>query len=491
MSTSDASVNEKDFLLKTGAFDQIRDAIVVVDNQDRLIYLNKASAQRYNIDKTKAIGLKLTQFYRQLWFSPEDEHTAFLALEHKGYWQGINIQQQPDGTKTVYNTTINVLKDEAGNKVGLMSITRDVTERVTVDSWLVESNQRLNYVVEVAGMMVYEIDQKTNRITIIRGLEELLGYTAGEVPDTVDWWISQMHPDDKAKVKEQFYPTDSADKVVNEYRIQHKDGGYIIVQGASKVLKDKTGNPTRIIGYMQNITERRRMEKQLQENEHMVTIGQVAGMVGHDIRNPLQTITSELYIAKQSINEAPQSQIKQDTLESIDIIQEQVDYINRIVSDLQDYSKTLQPNLVEVELCQLIPESIKTIIIPDNIQANADCEEAMPKLKLDPTFMRRILTNLVNNAIQAMPKGGILTAKACRKDNQAIITIEDTGVGIQKEVQKKLFTPLFTTKAKGQGFGLVVVKRMVEAQGGTISFESEVGKGTKFIIELPIEANLH
>jgi len=141
MSTSDASVNEKDFLLKTGAFDQIRDAIVVVDNQDRLIYLNKASAQRYNIDKTKAIGLKLTQFYRQLWFSPEDEHTAFLALEHKGYWQGINIQQQPDGTKTVYNTTINVLKDEAGNKVGLMSITRDVTERVTVDSWLVESNQ--------------------------------------------------------------------------------------------------------------------------------------------------------------------------------------------------------------------------------------------------------------------------------------------------------------------------------------------------------------
>jgi len=85
-----------------------------------------------------------------------------------------------------------------------------------------------------------------------------------------------------------------------------------------------------------------------------------------------------------------------------------------------------------------------------------------------------------------MPNGGKLTVKASKKDNKAIMTVEDTGVGIPEEVKPKLFTPLFTTKAKGQGFGLPVVKRLVEALGGTITFESEVGKGTRFIVELPL-----
>jgi two-component system, NtrC family, nitrogen regulation sensor histidine kinase NtrY len=85
-----------------------------------------------------------------------------------------------------------------------------------------------------------------------------------------------------------------------------------------------------------------------------------------------------------------------------------------------------------------------------------------------------------------MPNGGKLSVQVSKKDNSAIITVEDTGVGIFDVDKPKLFTPLFTTKAKGQGFGLPVVKRFVEALGGTITFESEVGKGTKFIVELPL-----
>lgn len=99
--------------------------------------------------------------------------------------------------------------------------------------------------------------------------------------------------------------------------------------------------------------------------------------------------------------------------------------------------------------------------------------------------------NLVNNAVQAMPKGGKLTIEAHTTKDKVIISVKDTGVGIPEEVKPNLFTPLFTTKSKGQGLGLAVVKRLVEGLNGKVSFESEEGKETKFIVELPLQVAKH
>ncbi len=104
---------------------------------------------------------------------------------------------------------------------------------------------------------------------------------------------------------------------------------------------------------------------------------------------------------------------------------------------------------------------------------------------LDPSYVTRIITNLVSNAAQAMPNGGNLTIRGFATGKSAFLSVEDTGEGITEETKARLFKPLFTTKAKGQGFGLAVVKKLTEALGGTITFESEVGKGTKFILEFP------
>jgi signal transduction histidine kinase len=103
----------------------------------------------------------------------------------------------------------------------------------------------------------------------------------------------------------------------------------------------------------------------------------------------------------------------------------------------------------------------------------------------DSTFINRIMINLVNNAVQAMPNGGKLVIKASKEAGDVVIEVTDTGMGVPEALKNKLFTPMFTTKARGQGFGLPVVKRMTEALGGTASFESQEGKGTTFTIRLP------
>jgi signal transduction histidine kinase len=108
------------------------------------------------------------------------------------------------------------------------------------------------------------------------------------------------------------------------------------------------------------------------------------------------------------------------------------------------------------------------------------------RIKSDTTFIRRILTNLVNNAIQAMPNGGELELTCFSKKDKMFVTISDMGVGIPDHFKQNIFSPMMTTKSKGQGLGLAVAKRLVEAINGKIDFESELGKGTKFKSSFPL-----
>jgi signal transduction histidine kinase len=170
--------------------------------------------------------------------------------------------------------------------------------------------------------------------------------------------------------------------------------------------------------------------------------------------------------------------------ESLDSIDKNIGYINKIVADLQDYARPLKPECVNVDLSNVVASIFKTTVIPDNVKLTVDIT-GFPHLRSDPMFIRRALTNLVNNAFQAMPNGGLLKVRGYEKDNKIYIAISDTGVGIPEDFKAKLFTPMMTTKAKGQGLGLAVVKRLIEALGGTVTFESQEGKGTTFTIKLP------
>ena len=208
-------------------------------------------------------------------------------------------------------------------------------------------------------------------------------------------------------------------------------------------------------------------------------------MVGHDIRNPLQSIVSELFLARQELEVVPDSDAKKGIVESLSSIEEQTFYINKIVADLQDFTKPLTPKLQSINLEDSVHESLTSIVIPQNIQIEIHLPKN-PKINTDSFLIKRILVNLISNALQAMPNGGKLTLSTTFSSKEAKITVKDTGHGISEEVKPQIFQPLFTTKAKGQGLGLAVVKRLTEALGGAVSFESEVGKGTAFIVTLPL-----
>ena len=210
-------------------------------------------------------------------------------------------------------------------------------------------------------------------------------------------------------------------------------------------------------------------------------------MVGHDIRNPLQTVTGELYLARETMKSMPANKGKVSLLESLEIVEEQLGYVIKIVSDLQDYSRPLQPKLEEVNLQEIVDTVLFSITACDRakIRVNSSINRNCQKIVVDKTYLQRILQNLVNNSVQAMPKGGKLTISANCQNGKAQISIEDTGEGVPEEIRTKMFTPLVTMKSKGQGFGLAVVKRLTEALGGTINFETEAGKGTKFTLILP------
>lgn len=252
-------------------------------------------------------------------------------------------------------------------------------------------------------------------------------------------------------------------------------------------LFDSSGRCLYLIGNVHDVTERKEMERQLKDKERLAAIGTTAGMVGHDIRNPLQAIVSDLYLCRLDLAAMPDGKIKESVRESLDDIDKNVLYINKIVQDLQDYAKPITPEPKQVDIQSVIQDVLVKEAIPENIEASFVIGAEAEKTTTDPLLLKRILANIVNNAVQAMPKGGKLLIQTSKKTDTIVISVEDTGVGIPDEIKPKMFKPLFTSKSKGQGLGLAVVKRLTKALDGAVSFESEKNKGSKFMIELPIK----
>jgi signal transduction histidine kinase len=231
---------------------------------------------------------------------------------------------------------------------------------------------------------------------------------------------------------------------------------------------------------------------ELKRAERLAAIGQMAAMVGHDLRSPLQAVLNTIYLEKKQVDTlegylAPSESRKAQQLhDGLDKINEHVAYMSSMVTDLLDFARTPNPKITRTRTEQLVNDALRHVVAPNNVVIEKKLDHSLPNLDVDPFLMQRALTNIISNALQAMPDGGSLSITTKKNGRSASINVADTGTGIPPENISKLFEPLFTTKSRGVGLGLAIVKSVIEAHGGTITVESDVGRGSTFCIALPL-----
>ncbi|MDO8872728.1 MAG: PAS domain S-box protein [Methanoregula sp.] len=226
----------------------------------------------------------------------------------------------------------------------------------------------------------------------------------------------------------------------------------------------------------------REAQDKLVKTEKLAVLGKLAGGVGHELRNPLGAIKNAAYFLNMVL-ENPDPDVK----DTIEIINKEVARSECIISSLLDFARPTILTLRKVAVNKVISETVTRNPIPANITVTSNLDETIPEIMADPDKLLQVFTNLITNAVQAMPDSGKLTLTSYLSDTgHVVVSVRDTGVGIPEENMKKLFEPLFTTKAKGIGLGLVVIKAIVKAHHGSIDVQSEVGKGTTFTVKLPI-----
>ncbi len=212
--------------------------------------------------------------------------------------------------------------------------------------------------------------------------------------------------------------------------------------------------------------------------ERMSAAGKVAAMVGHDLRGPLQTIKNSLYLLERNPEKGAELR---------EMMDEAVEYAVRMLDELRFKVSDSPLQLQEVNLGALIHGVVDEAAIPDFVKAEVHVDDGHGSVSMDPLKIRRVLDNLVRNALEAMPDGGSLGVSAVCEGDVVFIRVRDTGTGIPEELMPVLFKAFVTTKLKGMGLGLAYCKRAVEAHDGIISVESKVGEGTAFTVRLPME----
>ena len=293
-----------------------------------------------------------------------------------------------------------------------------------------------------------------------------------------------------------------------EIKIKTKSGIEKSVLFSSSAIKNRKGNRIGIVCVIQDITELNRMkdkieqysvhleslvkertlqleqaQTQLVKSERLAAIGELAGMVGHDLRNPLAGIRNATYYLKKKGTKCSESQ----TNEMLETIEKAIDRSDKIINDLLDYAREMHLELTKYKAHTIVNEAIGLIQVPDRIQIINDVQEEI-WIWVNADKMMRVFINLIKNAIDAMPEKGTLRISSCQTRDCVEIAFADSGSGIPDDVLMKLFTPLFTTKAQGMGFGLSICKRFVEAQEGILTVKTALNKGTTFTVTLPLKS---
>ncbi|HID92805.1 MAG TPA: PAS domain S-box protein, partial [bacterium (Candidatus Stahlbacteria)] len=393
-----------------------------------------------------------------------------------------------------------------------LEIARNITERKRAEKELTEKRKYLQALFESVADAVVSLDNENRIVEWNRAAEKMFGYRKEEVMGkNIDDMIApnEKHDEAASMTKRILSGKEIVGFESTRYR---KDGTPIevMVSGAPIIMDNKvTGG----VAVYKDITAKKELERQLKEaartlekkveertkeleqaceqlkrtqeelvrKERLAVLGQLAGGVGHELRNPLGVIKNAAYFLNMKLADAEDKVRKH-----LGIIDREVLTANEIITNLLDFSRVKQPQRVSVDINELIKEVLAKSYIPPNIKTVVEIPEDIPRVSVDPGQIERVFLNVITNAVQAMHEGGELKVRGEGVDGFVSIDISDTGEGIPREVMSKIFQPLFTTKAKGIGLGLTVCKSLLEANGGRISVKSELNKGTTVSVKLPL-----
>jgi two-component system cell cycle sensor histidine kinase/response regulator CckA len=408
----------------------------------------------------------------------------------------------------VEGTTTSVL-DENGQLRSILMSFRDISERRTAEEELREAEARYRLLVEQLPLITYiNAPGESGRwVYLSPQLEQILGYKPADWVSEYDNFVNAIHPDDRERVTAERASSGGKGRIALEYRLIAKDERLVWVRDEAVVVRDLSGKPLYVQGYLVDISvergaevERQRLEAELLHSQKMEAIGRLAGGIAHDFNNLLTAITgySELIVAELD----PASSLARDAEE----IKRAAEQAAAMTQQLLAFSRrqVLQPVLLnpnevigrmEKMLQRLIGENIELVTVPAT---------DISMISADRGQIEQVMMNLVVNARDSMPNGGkitIETAKVSLDEADATLlalppgdfllaTISDTGFGMDEETMSHIFEPFFTTKGQGEGtgLGLATVHGIVEQSNGAIRVASALGEGSVFRVYLPVAA---
>jgi PAS domain S-box-containing protein len=259
-----------------------------------------------------------------------------------------------------------------------------------------------------------------------------------------------------------------------------QDGRRVVVQETSTLLKDKRGRPIGRSSIIRDITDVKKMQQELVRTQSLAVVGELAATVAHEIKNPLAGMSGAIQVLAEGM---PKNDSRRGVIREI---LDQVKRLDTTVRELMDFARPITPVLQQVELRESLSSVWSLLSLQPGAKAIRFTLESPASVtpRVDPHLMRRVWMNLLQNAIEAMPKGGDLSVRVTG-GNPATVEVRDSGAGIDPANVEKIWRPFFTTKTRGTGLGLPITKKIIEAHGGRIWCETEPRKKTSFFVEIP------
>ena len=367
------------------------------------------------------------------------------------------------------------------------------------------SVELLSGVVENIAQPVFVKDRESRYVLVNRAFAEFCGYSRAELLGRTDADFFPRHEASFFREIDLRVVTTGLPEVIEEEPVTDAKGTVRQVRTVKAPLHDATGQVTHLVGVIVDLSQVRAAEAQLRlaneeleraieertralrdvqqallRKERLTVLGQLAGGLAHQIRNPLAAMQTAAAVLRRKLGESADP----DVLAALNVIREEVWEANRIITDLLDYARVKPPSRSDVRVDELVAAALDAAKPPPRVIVQWDVPAGLV-VRVDERQTRDALGNVVRNAFEAMPQGGTLSISAQLDGEEALIALEDTGPGLTRDSLKHLFEPLVTSKPLGLGLGLSTARTLVENQGGSIRCATQRGVGARFEVRLP------